>query len=650
MDDGWYTIQEFDDVEEEELYREELSKMSANSDLPLEVIKEIAKTNVKMKFHKQRKANEQTPQNYSYPQPVQPTPFCIIPKNARLLSRVMNPIEAGLSFENAQAANYFCMQDQRELGRKNIEISQELYKKRNEYAIDREHTELSNIEDERHAKAMREIAREDNYLQNSFTMGGSSNQNVNSSIIGSLYDTDGNLNYENLAKLFIQEKRVIIERLRRETTEASVYLWDDTEKIYRKMTVSSLKDAFYEFIYNNVKSLDISIADSKISNMTTAIRVRLAPEIAKSQLQIANGNQTFFKNGYYDVKIGQFYPGDTKDWFHIFCVPYNYEENVPEPEKFNEVLNLIFNGDSEKIALFYQILGALLSDIRSFKYIYVFQGKTNTGKTTIASLILKMLDKYEVLKISNVTDITGDKIKNMAKSVKIVCVKDTGQAALTMDTATALKSYASGDFDEDDIYFKILIQTNNAIYGDKNGNIPPSLEKRFVVLPFEECDDMSHDFQDKWNTVVEGFIENEFEKERAAIFKKALEAIHPVIVNRCFDYHFPLNNCIESATDNFINETVSVGNKWSKQRLELLRKCVEVNFDFINKNDFEDDPRLGTEPKNVLIKVNLEHKDFISNTSVLGKKLKEVFKDKFLSKELPDKTKTFYNLKLKSDQ
>ena len=646
MGGDWNMIQEFDDEEEEAIYREELSKIPANSGLSLKVKKELAKTSAKMKFHNQRMANKQTPQNYSYPQPVQPVPFQMIPGNARVLSRVMNPIEAGLSFEDAQAENYRRMQDQRELGRKNIEISQELYKRRNEYAIDREHTELSNEEEERHTRVMNEIAHENNYLQSSFTIGADSNQNGNnSSIVSNLYDKDGNLNYENWAKWFIQEKQVFIERLRRETTEANVYLWDDTEKIYRKMTVSSLKDAFCEFIYNNVKNLDTSIADSKISNLATAIRVRLAQEITKSQLQIANGNQTFFMNGYYDVKIGKFYSGDTKDWFHVFCVPYNYDENAPEPEKFNEVLNLIFNGDQEKIALFYQILGALLSDVRNLKYIYVFQGKTNTGKTTVSSLMLKMLDKHEILKINNVTEITGDKIKNMAKSVKIVCVKDTGQAALTMDTATALKSYASGDFDEDDIYFKILIQTNNAIYGDKSGYIPSSLANRFIVLPFERFDDSLE--SDKWNAVVEHFIENEFENERPAIFKRALEAVHQVIVNnRRFQFSFPLNGCVESSTDNLKDKNVS-SIKWDNQRLDLLKGVIKAKFDFVNTGDFLDNPRLGIEPKEVLAMINSANPNLIANTSVLGKKLKEVFPDSFSSKELPDKTKTYYNLKSK---
>lgn len=151
--------------------------------------------------------------------------------------------------------------------------------------------------------------------------------------------------------------------------------------------------------------------DSKIEQFIKQIRYKLSLDLNKSGLNIADGNQTFFPNGYFDIKSGNFCPCNTVEWFHNFCIPYDYDENASNPDSFDQILSQLFDGDETKIKLAYQIIGALISEVRSLKEIYVFQGVTNSGKTTLASIINKLLDKHERKKLNSMTEITDDALE-----------------------------------------------------------------------------------------------------------------------------------------------------------------------------------------------------------------------------------------------
>ena len=205
----------------------------------------------------------------------------------------------------------------------------------------------------------------------------------------------------NLLYKFTVDKHIVLENKRRDTDDVVVYMWNEEEFIYFKTSLQRLRTEIKEFFYKNGWTESFPATDNKVAEYADIIKTMLAPTLDKSGLKIADGNQTFFHNGYYDIRKGEFIPGNTKGIFHTFCIPYDFDENAPDPEKFEEILNQTFDEDKDTISLMYQVIGALISDVRSLKYIYVFQGGSHCGKTTVASIILRLLDKKEVKKRNN---------------------------------------------------------------------------------------------------------------------------------------------------------------------------------------------------------------------------------------------------------
>lgn len=528
--------------------------------------------------------------NVIVPEPVdnqQSKPFFVpVPKDVKLVSRVQRG-EAGLSFEDDQKLNFT-----------EAEYDQKLRYKCDENRETERHTKASNEEAERHAERMREInsdlsGRQANII-NSFL-------NPNATGNSSIHENDSNLDYCKFARLFIEETSLVKEALRRDTYQWIYYCWDEDEHIYCQVKEKVIRGWFKDFVREKVEPNLIPV-ESRLDNAFDTIigyRKDGIPIIENSGLAVANGNQTFFPNGYFDAKKGEFISMETKKWFHKFCMPYTYNEDAPEPVFFNGVLSQIFDDDKIKIELTYQIIGALISDIRNLKYLYVFQGVTGSGKTTLASIILKLLHKKEYKKINKINDLSQNEFSSWEKSVKLVCVKDSGQEALKVNTVGTLKAYVSGDFDEDDVYFNILLQTNNAIYSDKSGTIEEALHDRLLVLPFaNNLKDSSE------KNLAEEFIEHHFEEEKQGIVKKALEALHGVISNgKNFAYRFPLNKVI--------GRTLLAGapEKRKQQFIEAcdnldkdgaLKFCVQSDFEFIPKDEFTANPKSGIKPADFL--------------------------------------------------
>ena len=515
--------------------------------------------------------------------------------NGKLISRVMDRSVAGISFEQAQAENYEEIKDNREITRKEKEMELELSKKEREYTLEEHHNER--------IKAIR-VPVGFNFTQpNSVESNFIGEQNVDS----------------DLAKLFVQRKNIVRKKKKRDTDEGIIYMWDAEDKIYIQVSLTKLRTELKEFYYKELSGKG-SLVDNKVAEVIDRVRFNLAPVIEKSGLKISDGNQTFFLNGYYDIKTGEFNECDTSGIFHTFCMTYDFDKEAPNPDKFEEILSQIFDGDTNKITLTYQIIGALISDVRSLKYIYVFQGVTNSGKTTLATIILRLVHTNERKKLNTVNEITTDVLKALAKSVKIVCIKDSGHEALKVNSVSYLKSYTAGDLDEEDIYFTMLLQTNNPIYSDKYGNIEEALHDRLLVLPFEK--NLRKATEDNRSNVVEDFLENHFEREKQGIARKALEAIHAVMSNgKRFACEFPLNGCVGGVVVSGNNLMLS--EDFTKNRLELLTNFIEKNFVFVEEA-FQVDPREGIEAKKFFEMVNVDMPNIFANSNSLGKALSQV--------------------------
>ena len=550
--------------------------------------------------------------------PNQPVQIGLGP-NGETLSRVMDPNVAGVSFKQAQDLNYKKRKDDQ----------------------DRRHKRLSNEEEERHFAAMLEIKRNAHSISIQQSSIGSQIPQVET---GSITEKLAPVDY---AKKFVAEKHIVREKKRRDTDDVVLYMWDEEEHLYSKISQKKLMATLKSFWPENL--VDSNAAIERLAN---TIRYKLAPVLDNSELHIADGNQTFFTNGYFDIKNGKFYPCDTSEWFHNFCIPYEYNEDAPEPVAFAQILQQLFDDDEKKINLAYQIIGALVSEVRSLKEIYVFQGVTNSGKTTLASIILKLLDKHERKKLNSVTEITDDALKKLSKSVRVVCIKDSGQEALRVNSVSYLKSYASGDFDEDEIYFKILFQTNNAIYSDKSGNIEKALHDRFLVLPFAK--DMKTALGDTQVDPIQDFLDNHFEHEKCGIVKKALRALHEVMANRKrFVHRFPLNACVGGTVRGLPAEDKSVANAFSpvNDKNDILRNFIEDRFEVIDLAVFQAHPKEGISAQHLVTLVSEKFPNIFgnANSNSLGKILRQIHVSGKVIETSDFENKRYYNLRPKFD-
>lgn len=548
--------------------------------------------------------------------PNQPVQIGLGP-NGETLSRVMDPNVAGVSFKQAQDLNYKKRKDDQ----------------------DRRHKRLSNEEEERHFAAMLEIKRNAHSISIQQSSIGSQIPQVET---GSITEKLAPVDY---AKKFVAEKHIVREKKRRDTDDVVLYMWDEEEHLYSKISQKKLMATLKSFWPENL--VDSNAAIERLAN---TIRYKLAPVLDNSELQIADGNQTFFPNGYFDIKSGNFCPCDTSAWFHNFCIPYDYDENASNPDNFDQILSQLFDDDETKIKLAYQIIGALISEVRSLKEIYVFQGVTNSGKTTLASIILKLLDKHERKKLNSVTEITDDALKKLSKSVRGVCIKDSGQEALKVNSVSYLKSYASGDFEEDEIYFTMLLQTNNPIYSDKSGNIEKALHDRFLVLPFAK--DMKTALGDTQVDPIQDFLDNHFEHEKCGIVKKALRALHEVMANRKrFVHRFPLNECIGGTINVSRPERENTSKELSTgiAKKNELHKLIETCFDVVDFANFQANPKECVKAQDLLEIVKKKLPVFgQASVNSLGKNLNGMrVADKTIEKVESD-GKTYYNLRQKT--
>ena len=239
-------------------------------------------------------------------------------------------------------------------------------------------------------------------------------------------------------------------------------------------------------------------------------------------------------------------------------------------------------------------------------------------------------------------------MKRLAKSVKVVCIRDSGQEALRVNSVSYLKSYTAGDIDEDDIYFTMLLQTNNPIYSDKAGNVEKALQNRLLVVPFE------HDFSSSKNDnsldeeqddIAEVYKNKYFDREKQGIVRKALEALHGVMKNgRRFIHRYPLNECVGKAVAP--SNPIVLLNEPAKDKGQLLKEFIENHYNLIDSESFQRDPRSGTDAPTFFKMVSIMMPNTFANANSLGKTLKEItiFGSQIETKDFSDTR--YYNIRL----
>ena len=119
--------------------------------------------------------------------------------------------------------------------------------------------------------------------------------------------------------------------------------------------------------------------------------LKLEKDSIKLEKDLARNEERYipFKNCIYDLETKKLLP-HSPDKIFLNQIPYNYEE-APECCEVTEIfLNSICGKDKKLRKLLLQIIGVVMSDIRSNKSWFYFYGK-DTGKSTILKIIRELL-------------------------------------------------------------------------------------------------------------------------------------------------------------------------------------------------------------------------------------------------------------------
>lgn len=227
-----------------------------------------------------------------------------------------------------------------------------------------------------------------------------------------------------------------------------------------------------------------------------------------------------FQNGIYDLKTGLFeeFTG-SPPIFALDAIRTNFvKPDWQELLKFETMLLDIFDNDHNKIALVYQVIGAILSNV-ALKNIFVFQGISGGGKTALAEIICSLLAEERYLLLTDMPDINNYSKKELM-SYKLVFVQDAANKPITSKQDSIFKTYSGGSQLKGMSNFKILICTNHAIYTSQDQGqklLSRALSERLIVVPFNKSMDRS---TARVNAV--DYMEKELKQEKELILSRAM--------------------------------------------------------------------------------------------------------------------------------
>ena len=446
-------------------------------------------------------------------------------------------------------------------------------------------------------------------------------------------DDVAQIDFFNLEKDFIVTCHLV--RVERDG-EPEVYRWDgDTYKYVAFSTLNALEGYATSYVFKRYGPR-ADFSDTDVHKMVRSVRYETAPILGKPGApKVSNEMQVFFPNGYYDLRAKCFCPMDTTRYFHLFCMPFPYQEQASEPSIFESICLKIFEGDDQKLKLAYQIIGAIISHV-NLKYVFVFQGEKHGGKTTLMKCIRMLFYSDEAKSVGSMREISDGKGFRTEKKVRLLTVDDAPNEKWNDNVVSYLKTRSSGASDEGSAVFKILLNTNYPITMKTVDGRDSSIDTRIIVLPFNK--DMKETSGSN-PQFIKDYFENQYEEERPGIVKKALEAFNEVLQNNeTFSPSFPLNAVVSEAN----NVGIIVV---PEERENLLFRIVDENFDFVDSDQFLTEPKTGMLAKHVYNYINGEQPNLISRPAELSKQLKNLFAKKFVSREYADKT--YFNLRLK---
>ena len=444
------------------------------------------------------------------------------------------------------------------------------------------------------------------------------------------------IDYQELASRFINDKTLV--RIRTDE-DYVVYYWSESKKYIPFSSNKSLITDLNTYAYK-LYGAQIEVAVSRIDSLVNQMINHEVPLLGEGSFaEETKDRQLFFRNGYYDFNEGKFFEMDTRRYFHVFCLPYDFTDDVGEPEVFDKFLNYVFEDDLEKITLVYQIIGAIISTI-PMKYIFVFQGVSHGGKSILSEFITRLFDDTEIKEIGGINEINESKAKPYERKIRFLRVDDAPNDKWSSSTVSYLKTRSRGMSNKSESTFKILLCTNYSILFKTEDGRDESMEGRMVIVPFEKNLNTISKSDCRFNEIIEKLLNGQLEQEKISIVKKALTCFGDVLSNREFVCRYQLNKCVMASKLNVLNEFVedrcTISDK-NRNLIDWLRDNFEIAY---NEEEF-------TTAEQILEFIKRKFPETTGRVNDVGRVIKSVFGDKACNGKRSASNKICYRIKFK---
>ena len=408
---------------------------------------------------------------------------------------------------------------------------------------------------------------------------------------------------------------------------------DPIQKRFISITEKEFNEEYINFIFNHIAD-DEDIDDKKLRRGFIKL-LSMVKEIDQSNLRIIKNDEIVFPNAIYNIRKGDFEKiQENTRIFNRFAILYEFK-NIETPV-FDKMLEAMFGKDEKIKKYVHEIIGAILSGV-PLKKIFIFQGKSQGGKTRLANIIVKLLSEIGIYIFNDIRDISADWIKKNGYLYRLVYIKDSVDKRMAPTQRSNLKGFADGGGLSSDVPFKILICSNHKIYTGNDDYLENALKERLQVLIFANKMDTSDE-------EVKNFENMYFEMEAPGIIFKSLQAFHEVINNdNQFSLDFTINTCIEDDDGSILlssgeeSRITDILRKGTANPLKL-KKIIDKIFVVTGEAD---DPNMTTQF--IIDVVHQVDSDIEISAETLGNKLKEWYGEN-LKKDRNSKG-YYYNLK-----
>ena len=348
-----------------------------------------------------------------------------------------------------------------------------------------------------------------------------------------------------LNKLFIKDFSIFAYFSHDARKTYDYYIWDNTFHHHIKTNTSNLRREYVKFIARH----------SSITTVNTKVYfdsfIQSIPLLDDSNIKPLPSNCVMFNNGFLNVEKFTFTPlnnDNIKNYYSPFCIDLSYDENVPTPIAFNQLLKSISHDNPRIETLICEQFGSALCQNSPVKNIFLFQGCTNAGKTRLINILAKLTHEKDVIELNTISDITDDKLFNLPYSIRFIHVKELGEAPLPDKAVSLLKGIADGSISNLNNPVKIFMCTNHALITRADGHIDQALKERISTIPFKQA--MKND-----TPMVANFEKNYLQSERLGIIVQCLKAYNKVLNNnnRFSSNLDNLNRCVHNKPDDILS-------------------------------------------------------------------------------------------------